>query len=411
MRVLGMMSGTSADGIDVALVRMSGAPPDVSAELEAHHHVPFRPFVRETVLRLANGAPTTTAEISELNFILGEELARAALAASNKWRIPMSEISLIGSHGQTVFHLGAAARFQGKVRSPSTLQIGEISVIAERTGVTTVGDFRPADMAAGGQGAPLVPFVDYLLYRDTKQGRAALNIGGIANVTVIRGGARPEDVFAFDTGPGNMIIDALVERVTRGRAAYDRDARIALSGRTIQELLLRLMREPYLRKKPPKSAGREQFGEPYARTLLAWGQQHHAGPADLVRTATVFTALSIADAFRRFILPRTEVDELIVTGGGAKNPLIMAQLAAALPGIEIIPPDRFGVPPEAKEAFAFAALAYETYHGRPGNVPSATGARHPAILGKIAHAPPVADSQASTKGRKRGRDRDKGPQS
>ena len=388
MRVLGLMSGTSADGIDAALVRISGAPPEISAEFEAHHHVPFRPFVRETVLRLANGAPTTTAEISELNFLLGEELARAALAASKKWRIPMNEISLIGSHGQTVFHLGAAARIQGKVRAPSTMQIGDINVIAERTGVTTVGDFRPADMAAGGQGAPLVPFVDYLLYHDAKLGRAALNIGGIANVTVIPGGAKPGDIFAFDTGPGNMVVDALVEQITRGKASYDRDARVALSGRTIPELLLRLMREPYLRKKPPKSAGREQFGKPYAAELLAWGHRHHAGPADIVRTATVFTALSIADAFRRLILPRTDVDELIVTGGGAKNPLIMAQLAAAIPGIEIIPPTHFGVPPEAKEAFAFAALAYETYQGRPSNVPSATGARHPVVLGKVVHAPP-----------------------
>ncbi|HEX4002823.1 MAG TPA: anhydro-N-acetylmuramic acid kinase [Candidatus Acidoferrales bacterium] len=409
MRVLGMMSGTSADGIDVALVRISGAPPDISAEFEAHHHVPFRPFVRETILRLANGAPTTTAEISELDFILGEELARAALAASKKWGVPMREISLIGSHGQTIFHLGASARLQGKVRAPSTLQIGEINVIAERTGVTTVGDFRPADMAAGGQGAPLVPFVDYLLYRDPKQGRAALNIGGIANVTVIPGGAAPEDVFAFDTGPGNMVIDALVEQITRGRASYDRDARVALSGRTIPELLLRLMREPYLRKRPPKSAGREQFGQPYAQELLTWGHRHHAGPADIVRTATVFTALSIADAFRRLILPRTQVDELIVTGGGAKNPLIMAQLAAAVPGIEIIPPTRFGVPPEAKEAFAFAALAYETYHGRPSNVPSATGARHPVVLGKIVHAPQGAGGGA--KNNKRPNNHGNGPQS
>jgi len=403
MRVLGMMSGTSADGIDVALVQLSGAPPDVSAEFQAYHHVPFRPSVRETVLRLANGAPTTTAEISELNFILGEELARAAIAASKKWRVAVSAIDLIGSHGQTVFHLGAAAKFQGKVRSPSTMQIGDLNVIAERTGVTTVGDFRPADMAAGGQGAPLVPFVDYLLYRDSQKGRAALNIGGIANVTVIPGGAKPGDIFAFDTGPGNMVIDALAEQLTRGRTAYDRDAHIALSGRTIQELLLRLMREPYLRKKPPKSAGREQFGQPYARELLAWGHRHHAGPADIVRTATVFTALSIADAFRRFVLPRTGVDELIVTGGGAKNPLIMAQLAAALPGIEIIPPTHFGVPPEAKEAFAFAALAYETYHGRPSNVPSATGARHPAILGKIVPPPPAGAASAENRPHGQGR--------
>lgn len=388
MRVLGMMSGTSADGIDVALVRISGAPPVFSAQLEAHHHVPFPSYVRKAVLRLANGAATTTAEISELNFLVGAEFARAAIAACRKWRVPLQKISLIGSHGQTVFHLGTKSRFQNKVRPPSTLQIGEISFIAERTGVPTVGDFRPGDMAAGGQGAPLVPFVDYLLYRDAHRGRVALNIGGIANVTVIPADAQPKDVFAFDTGPGNMVVDALVERITRGKAAFDRDAHIALNGRTMPELLVRLMREPYLRVKPPKSAGREQFGEAFARGVIAWGNRHFAGPADLVRTVTVFTSLSIADAFRRFVLPRAKVDELIVTGGGARNPLMMAQLAAALPGIEVVPASRFGVPLEAKEAFAFAVLAYETYHRRPNNLPSATGAKHPAVLGKIAHPPP-----------------------
>ncbi|HXA78980.1 MAG TPA: anhydro-N-acetylmuramic acid kinase [Candidatus Acidoferrales bacterium] len=386
MRVLGMMSGTSADGIDASLVRVSGAPPNLAAELEGHFHVAFPPYVRARILRLANGAVSTTAEISELNFLLGEELARAAVAACKKWRVPLKDVSLIGSHGQTVFHQGTAGRSQGKVRTPSTLQLGDISLIAERTGITTVGDFRPADMAAGGQGAPLIPFADYLLYGDSARGRVALNIGGIANVTVIPAGARPEDVFAFDTGPGNMIVDALVERTTHGRAELDRDARIALSGRTIPELLVRLMHEPYLRKKPPKSAGREQFGQDYAQRLLAWGKQHHAGPGDLVRTTTVFTSLSIADAFRRFILPRTHVEELIVSGGGAHNPLMMAQLAASLPGIEVVPAGLFGVPPEAKEAFGFALLAYETSHGRPGNLPSATGARHATILGKIAHA-------------------------
>jgi anhydro-N-acetylmuramic acid kinase len=259
-------------------------------------------------------------------------------------------------------------------------------LIAERTGIPTVGDFRPADMAAGGQGAPLIPFADCLLYGSAQSGRVALNIGGIANVTVIPAGARPADVFAFDTGPGNMIVDALVERSTHGRAEFDRDARMALSGRTIPELLVRLMHEPYLRRKPPKSTGREQFGQDYADGLIAWGKKHHAGPADLIRTATIFTAMSIADAFRRFILPRTHVEELIVAGGGANNPLIMAQLAASLPGIEVVPASRFGVTPEAKEAFGFALLAYETYHGRPGNLPSATGARHSVVLGKLAGA-------------------------
>jgi anhydro-N-acetylmuramic acid kinase len=385
MRVLGMMSGTSADGIDVSLVEITGAAPNLVTHLEGHYQVAFPDYLRQRILRLADGSATTAAEISELNFLLGEAFAGAAIRACKHWRVALGNISLIGSHGQTVFHLGSSARFQGKVRAPSTLQIGETSVIAERTGITTIGDFRTADMAAGGQGAPLIPFVDYLLYRDPLRGRVALNVGGVANVTVIPADPRPGDVFAFDTGPGNMIVDALMERITRGKASYDHDARFALSGRTIPELLVRMMREPYLRKKPPKSTGRELFGATYAQMLLAWGQHHHAGNADVVRTATVFTPLSIADAFRRFIIPRVEIHELIVAGGGARNPLMMAQLAACLPGIDVVPASRLGVPVEAKEAFGFALLAYETYHGRPSNVPSATGAKHAVVLGKIAH--------------------------
>jgi len=384
MKVIGMMSGTSADGIDAALVEISGAPPAITAKLAGHFHQAFPAYLRERILRLANGAATTTADVSELNFLVGEELARAALGALRKWRAAAKDVDLIGSHGQTIFHQGVKSKMQGRVRVPSTLQVGDISVIAARTGIPTVGDFRPADMAAGGQGAPLIPFADYLLYGDSLRGRVALNIGGIANVTVIPAHAKPEEVFAFDTGPGNMIVDALVERTSRGRQAFDRDARIALSGRTISELLVRLMREPYLRQKPPKSAGREQFGAAYAAELLAWGKRHYAGAPDLIRTATIFTAMSIADAFRRFILPRAHVEELVVAGGGAHNPLMMAQLAAALPGVEVIPASRFGVPPEAKEAFGFALLAYESFHGRPANLPSATGAKRPAVLGKLA---------------------------
>jgi anhydro-N-acetylmuramic acid kinase len=222
-----------------------------------------------------------------------------------------------------------------------------------------------------------------LLYRHAKRGRVALNIGGIANVTVIPADARPEDVFAFDTGPGNMIVDALVESFTRDRQRYDRDARMALRGKTISALLQKMMREPYLRKAPPKTTGREQFGRGYAEEILAWGKRHRARPEDLVRTATLFTSLSIVDAFRGFILSRARVNEMIVAGGGARNPLMIAQLAAGLPGIEMIPADRFGVRPEAKEAFAFAVLAYEAYHGRTNNLPSATGARHAAVLGKL----------------------------
>jgi anhydro-N-acetylmuramic acid kinase len=382
-RVLGMMSGTSADGIDAALVRIAGAPPKISARLEAHYHVPFPAALRQAILRLANGGATSAGEISQLSFLVGEEFARAAIAASKRWRVPMRAISLIGSHGQTIYHQGVSGRFLGMRRIASTLQIGEPCIIAERTGVPTIADFRPHDMAAGGQGAPLVPFVDYLLYRDARLGRVSLNVGGIANVTVIPAGARAEDVFAFDTGPGNMVVDALVEHITRGRVQFDCDGRISSSGRIIPALLKKLMRDPYLQKRPPKTAGREQFGRGFAEKIIGWGKKHRARAADLVCTATVFTSLSIVHAFRKFILPRVHVDEWIVSGGGARNPLIMGQLMALLPGIALAESRRFGVTSEAKEAFAFAVLAYEAYHGRANNLPSATGARHAAILGKL----------------------------
>jgi anhydro-N-acetylmuramic acid kinase len=383
MRVIGMMSGTSADGIDAALVRLEGAPPSLKMKFVAHHRTEFRAPLRAAILRLANGDATTTAEISQLNFALGEEFARAAIAACEHWRIPLAKIDLIGSHGQTVYHQAVPTRFLGVGSVNSTLQIGEPGIIAAQTGVPVVADFRPADMSVGGQGAPLVPFVDYLLYRSKHVGRVALNIGGIANVTVIPARAQHEDVFAFDTGPGNMIIDALVEAISEGRERFDHDARIALAGKTLPGLLDRFLRDHYFQKKPPKTAGREQFGKAAAERMLAWGKEHGAKSADLVRTATVFTALSIADAFKRFILPRAHVREMIVAGGGTHNPLIMSQMAAALPGIAFIPSRDFGVPEDAKEAFAFAVLAYEAWHGRPNNLPAATGASRAVVTGKI----------------------------
>ena len=385
MRVLGLMSGTSADGIDVALVRIAGAPPQLRARLENFAALPFPPNVRAAVLRIANGAPTTTEEISQLNFRLGHLFARAALHACRRFRISPRKVALIGSHGQTIYHQGKASVFLGQ-RVASTFQIGEPSVIAAETGIMTVGDFRPADVARGGQGAPLVPFVDYLLYRHARLGRVALNIGGIANVTVIPRAARPAQVFAFDTGPGNMVIDALVRHFTRGRLTYDRDARIAACGRLLPALLDQLLTDPYFRQRPPKTAGREQYGAPFTKRLIARGKKHRVRPEDLVRTATMLTALSIVDAFHRWILPRARVNQLIVSGGGAHNPLLMAQIQAALPKIELVHSGEFGVPEDAKEAFAFAVLAYETFQGRPANLPGATGAKRPAILGKICRA-------------------------
>ena len=384
MLVLGMMSGTSADGIDVALARISGSPPKLSVKLEGHHHTAFPAAVRKAILRLANGSPTTTAEISQLNFLLGEEFARAAISACKSWRVPLRRISLIGSHGQTIYHQGGPSPFLNYPRLSSTLQIGEPSVIAECTGITTIADFRPADMAAGGQGAPLVPFVDYLLYRHPTRSRVALNIGGIANVTVIPAHAKPKDVLAFDTGPGNMIVDALVEHFTHGRSHYDKDSQMALRGRLLLKLLTELMGDPYLQKQPPKTAGREQFGQSYVQKIISWAKKSRAKSEDVVRTATIFTSLSIASAFQQFILPRTPVHEVIVSGGGARNSLMMVYLAAIL-GLPVIFSGELGVKPEAKEALAFAILAYEAFHGRANNLPSATGANYPAILGKLVH--------------------------
>ncbi len=387
MLVLGLMSGTSADGIDVALARISGAPPNLNAKLLGHTSVKFPSAVRKEILRVAEQHPITAGALSPLNFRLGELFADAALAACRKFRIAPKKIAVIGSHGQTIFHQGRPVRyFAGP--TASTLQIGEASIIAARTGITTIGDFRPADIALGGQGAPLVPYVDYLLYRHPKLGRVSLNLGGIANITVLPPAAKAEQVFAFDTGPSNMLIDALVSHFTRGRQRFDKNARLASQGRSIPALLNDLLRDPYLKLAPPKSTGREYYGNAYVEKLLALGRRYRAKPNDLIRAATIFTALSVVDALNRFILPKTKIHQLIVSGGGAHNPLILAQLSAALPGVEVLPSSRLGVPEDAKEAFAFALLAYETFHQRPANVPSATGARGPAILGKISYAPP-----------------------
>jgi anhydro-N-acetylmuramic acid kinase len=419
MLVLGLMSGTSADGIDVALARISGAPPHLQAKLLGHTSSKFPAALRQEILRVAEQHPITAGELSQLNFRLGEVFAEAAFAACRTFRVSRKRIALIGSHGQTIFHQGKPIPYFGR-RTASTLQIGEPSVIAARTGITTVGDFRPADIALGGQGAPLVPYADYLLYRHEKLGRVSLNLGGIANITVIPASAKPEQISAFDTGPANMLIDALVSHFSRGHQRFDKDARIAQTGRSIPALLDELMRDPYLKLAPPKSTGREYFGHAYLKTVLELGHRHHAKPADLIRAATIFTALSVVDALNRFVLPKTKIHQLVVSGGGAHNPLLMAQLSAALrnppalqgkaglssstagaryiaplhstvrdvAAIEVLPSSQLNVPEDAKEAFAFALLAYETFHRRAGNLPSATGARGPAVLGKISYAPP-----------------------
>ena len=384
MLVMGMMSGTSADGIDVALAEISGAPPKLRTRLVAHASRRMPDILRKEVLRIAEGAACTSGEISQLNFRLGMAFADAALGACKEFRVALSRVELIGSHGQTIFHQGRPVSFLGR-STASTLQIGEPAVIAAETGISTVGDFRMTDMAVGGQGAPLVPYADYLLYADEKLGRVSLNLGGIGNLTVLPAGAKPSQVVAFDSGPGNMLMDALVWHFTRKKQRFDRGARLARQGVTNAKVLKELLRDPYLRLGPPKSTGREYYGRAYFQELLRMGKKFGAGPNDLIRTTTEFTVASVVDALNRFVLRKTKVQQLIVSGGGAKNPLIMAQLTAALAPMEVLPSSKLGVPEDAKEAYAFALLAYETWHRRAGNLPSATGAEKSVVLGKICY--------------------------
>jgi len=377
MRVAGLMSGTSLDGIDVAIVEISGRGWAKRIRTLAFRTVPYPEDVRQAILSVSNAA-THTATISRLNFLLGELYAEALRLTARRARIPLDSIQLIGSHGQTIFHEGAPVKFLGR-RIASTLQIGEAAVLAERTGIPVVADFRPRDIAAGGRGAPLVPYVDYMLFRHRKLGRVALNIGGIANITAIPPSAGPEDVIAFDTGPGNMVVDALARRYTKGRWSYDRGGRLAARGHVNRQLLDRLLKDPYFRQPPPKTAGREQYGAEFVERLLQTG----LSLLDLIATCTAFTAAAVATGIERFVRPRMPVDELIVSGGGVHNRQMMAQLAAFLPGVSLASSTDYGVDADAKEAIAFAVLAYETWHRRPANLPSATGARRAVVLGKI----------------------------
>ncbi len=388
MIVAGVMSGTSADGINVALVRLPtrgrGRP---RYTLLAHEEYPFPAPVRRAILELMNAELARVADLARLNFLLGELYAEAVAKTARRHRV---KLDLVGCHGQTLYHQGVPQRFLGR-KLAVTWQTGEGAVIAARLGVPVVSDFRPADMAVGGKGAPLVPFLDYFFYRDQHVPRIAQNIGGIANLTAIPAGASLGGVLAFDTGPGNMVIDAVMLELFGKR--YDRDGKIAASGRILNGVVARLMRAPFFRQKPPRTAGREEFGREYVSRFLQLCRG--ASKPDVVATATALTARSIADAVTRFVLPqfgarRKRVGQMImiISGGGAKNPTLMAMLRDAITplGIELHFSDEFGLPAEAKEAVAFALLAHETWHRRPSNVPSATGAKRAAILGKISYA-------------------------
>jgi anhydro-N-acetylmuramic acid kinase len=392
MIVAGVMSGTSADGINVALVALAGRergrPPRTGYpgfQLIGHAEYPYPKAVRAGVLAAMNASQASVADLARLNSRLGQLYADAVLAAVRQFR---ARLDLVGCHGQTLYHQGEPQLFLGR-NVASTWQTGEAAIIAARVGVPVISDFRPADMAAGGKGAPLVPFLDYMLFRHPHVGRIVQNIGGIANLTAIPAAAAASDVIAFDTGPGNMVIDAITEKLF-GRP-FDRGGKIAASGKVLDQVIHEILRRAFFRKQPPKTAGREEFGREFVREFLR--RCGRCRKQDVGATATALTAKSIADAVRRFVLSpsnsarKQPFHEMILSGGGSKNATLVKMLAAEVAplGLQLRFSDELGLPSAAKEAAAFAVLAHETWHRRPSNIPSATGAKRAAVLGKISY--------------------------
>jgi anhydro-N-acetylmuramic acid kinase len=371
--IIGLISGTSLDAIDAALVELTPAvePGVLRMAVRAFAMQPFAPELRERVCALLPPHTGSTAELCAVHVLLGEAFADAALALARAAGLPIAAIDLIASHGQTVYHQVAA----DVVRS--TLQLGAAAVIAERTGCTVVADFRPRDIAAGGEGAPLAPYLDVLLFRHKRLHRAAQNIGGIGNVTYLppHGSAR-----AFDTGPGNILIDEAVRLFSGGSASYDRDGRMAAAGHVDEELLARWLAHPFFAQTPPRSTGRELFGASEARAYVAQAEAAGLRPEDVIATLTALTARSIVVAYRRYCDP---VDEVLLSGGGARNPVLRTMLQAALPDAQVRTVDDLALDADAKEAVAFAVMGYATLHGWPNNIPTATGATHPVVLGSI----------------------------
>ncbi len=402
MIVAGIMSGTSADGIDVAVVRIAhpsypgrkhndtarvGHPVRLKLTLLAHEGFTFAAPLRRAILAAMNASSTSTAELARLNWRLGIAYAEAAAATAKKHRL---RLDLVGCHGQTLYHQSRPAYYAGRSFG-CTWQAGEAQAIAARLGVPVISNFRPADMLAGGQGAPLVPLLDYVLFADERRGRVLQNIGGIANLTAVPAGALPHAVLAFDTGPGNMIIDWLAQQLFS--KPYDRNGAFAAAGTVIAPVLKAALRNSYFRLKPPRTAGREQFGCEYAANFLALCRHHSTRPEDALATATALTADSITRSYAQFVRPRMKKQpvDFIVSGGGARNRTLMAMLGSRLSssigplGWKFAASDDFGLPVEAKEAAAFALLAWQTWHHQPGNVPAATGAKRAAILGQVTH--------------------------
>ncbi len=382
--VVGMMSGTSVDGVDAALVEISGTDSEPKVKLLAFENKPYPPQVREKIFSLFTPANATVDKVGYMNFLLGEIYAKSALSVIEKAGMKPEEIDVIGSHGQTIWHAPIPESPDG-IPVAYTVQIGEGSVIAERTGILTVSDFRVADMAAGGQGAPLVPFSEYLLYRREKETILLQNIGGIGNMTVMPAGAKPRDVFAFDTGPGNMIIDAVISAVTGGEKTYDAGGETAAKGRVCNALLDILKEEPYYRQPLPKTTGREHFGVQYTEKILSWWKENPIPVEDFLATVTDLTAYSIADAYERYVLPKYRASEIIVGGGGSYNATLLRFMKErfAPHGVAVRTQEDLGLSSDAKEAVAFALMADCCMRGKANTLPSVTGAEHPAVMGKI----------------------------
>lgn len=386
MIVAGIMSGTSADGINVAIVRLEDHDFETKLDFIAHREFPFPANVRKFILAVMN-AEAKVADLARLNVLLGELYAEAFLKTASQ---AQAGVSLIGCHGQTIYHQGEKKNFLGRSIS-ATWQTGEGAIVAARTGIPVVSDFRQSDMAAGGKGAPLVPFLDYMLYRHPQRGRIVQNIGGIANLTAIPagtasgGGTRPERVIAFDNGPGNMVIDGVTERLYN--RPFDKDGRFAATGKVLDPVIKKILRGSFFRSKPPKTAGREEFGREFLEQFIR--SCGNCERQDIVATATALTAQSIALAVRE-LLPETYGDvsafqDMIISGGGSRNATLVKMITELLPELDVKSSDAYGIPAEAKEAVAFALLAYQTWHKSPSSIPSATGADYPAVLGKISY--------------------------
>ena len=379
LRVIGLMSGTSADGIDAALTEITGAGTGTRVRTLGFVSLPYTDEERAAILRLASGEAGGSRELTQFHFWLGQRSLEACLAVCEAAGAAPETVDLVGSHGQTLYHLPQAEDYLGcPVRG--TLQLGEASVICEGLGCPVVSDFRVRDLAAGGQGAPLVPYAEYLLYRRETESVGLQNLGGIGNLTVLPAGGRPEDTFAFDTGPGNMVIDQLTERVTGGRLRFDPNGETAATGRVSEPLMAWMLQDPYLKKAPPKTTGREDYGAGYVNRLMKKAEELCLPSADILATATRFTAVCVKIAVRDFC--PVKPDLLIAGGGGCRNATLMRDLREEL-SVPVLTNEDLGLDSDAKEAVAFAVLANECIHGNPNNLCAVTGAAHPVVMGKI----------------------------